>query len=121
MFTKKILVIDDEVGILEALAFMLADAGYAVKTATNASKIASLLEDRPDLILLDVLLSGEDGRKIAKRLKSQDTTRHIPIILISAHPSAEKTIRESGADDYLPKPFDIDVLLDKIRQHIRKN
>jgi DNA-binding response OmpR family regulator len=64
--------------------------------------------------LLDVLLSGKDGRTIARQLKSQEDTKHIPIIMFSAHPSAEQTAREAGADDFIAKPFEIDDLLEKI-------
>lgn len=119
---KKVLVIDDEMSILEALAFMLSDAGYSVKTATSSDKLRNIKDgELPDLILLDVLLSGEDGRDIARMLKSKNETKHIPIIMISAHPSAHMTIKECGADDFLPKPFDIDELLLKIKQHLSKN
>jgi CheY-like chemotaxis protein len=68
----------------------------------------------PDLILLDVLLSGKDGREIVKYLKRKAETKAIPVIMFSAHPSAEETARAAGADDFLAKPFDIEVLLDKI-------
>ena len=72
----------------------------------------------PDLILLDVLLSGKDGREIVKRLKSQEETRHIPVIMFSAHPSAEKTARAAGADDFVAKPFEMDEILAKIAKHV---
>lgn len=118
---KTVLIVDDENSILEALAFMLDDAGYAVETATNGEKLHQLGGKMPDLILLDVLLSGEDGRYLAKMLKSQKATKHIPIIMISAHPSAATTVRDYGADDFLAKPFDIDELLSKIKYHIGKS
>ncbi len=70
------------------------------------------------MILLDVLLSGKDGREIVKYLKSQDETRYIPVIMFSAHPSAEETARKAGADDFIAKPFDIDELLVKIAHYI---
>ena len=73
--------------------------------------------DLPDILLLDMLLSGKDGREITKQLKSQDSTKHIPIILFSAYPSVEEDARRSGADDFIAKPFDIDVLLAKIEQY----
>ena len=72
----------------------------------------------PDLILLDLLLSGKDGREIVKYLKSQEETRHIPVIMLSAHPSAEETARLAGADDFVAKPFDIVVLLTRIAQYL---
>jgi CheY-like chemotaxis protein len=64
-----------------------------------------------------MLLSGKDGLKITKQLKNQDSTKHIPIILFSAYPSAEDDARRAGANDFIAKPFDIDVLLAKIEQY----
>lgn len=117
---KKIFVVDDERSILEALEFMLIEEGYDVKTASKGNALLRLNGDLPDLILLDVLLSGEDGRDIARQLKKEENTKHIPIIMISAHPNAASTIRECGADDFLPKPFDIDDLLRIVEKHSRK-
>src|SRR5574339_150831 len=102
--TKKVFVVDDERSILEALEFMLLEEGYEVKTASKGAELFRLNGDLPDVILLDVLLSGEDGRDIAKKLKHQDKTKNIPIIMISAHPGAAETVRSCGADDFLPKP-----------------
>jgi len=117
---KSVLIIDDENSILEALAFMLNDAGYSVETSTNGERLHNLRSEMPDLILLDMFLSGENGRDLVKMLKSRKVTKHIPIIMISAHPSVATTVREYGADDFLAKPFDIDELLAKIKHHITK-
>ncbi|MCC6793074.1 MAG: response regulator, partial [Thermomicrobiales bacterium] len=68
----------------------------------------------PDLIVLDVLLSGRDGRAICRTLKSREETRHVPIVMISAHPDAERSVREVGADAFVAKPFSVDHLLDTI-------
>lgn len=114
---KKVYVVDDERGILEALEFMLQEEGYAVRTSSSGSALLRLDGDLPDLIVLDVLLSGEDGREIARKLKSQDKTKKIPIIMISAHPNAAFTVRDCGADDFLPKPFEIQELLDKVEKY----
>jgi DNA-binding response OmpR family regulator len=65
-----------------------------------------------------VLLSGRDGREIVKQLKSQEETKSIPVIMFSAHPSAEKTARGAGAEDFLAKPFDIDHLLAVIAKYL---
>jgi DNA-binding response OmpR family regulator len=112
---KQILVVDDEPDILEFLQVILEEEGYEVVT----SQKGEILEQRhngglPHLIVLDVLLSGKDGREIVKYLKSQEETKAVPIIIFSAHPSAEETARAAGADDFLAKPFDIEVLLAKI-------
>jgi DNA-binding response OmpR family regulator len=115
MSTKKILVVDDEPDILEFVQAILEDEGYTVATTSKGEYVETLHNGGlPNLILLDVLLSGKDGRTIARQLKSQEDTKHIPIIMFSAHPSAEQTAREAGADDFIAKPFEIDDLLEKI-------
>jgi DNA-binding response OmpR family regulator len=116
---KKILVVDDEPDILEFLQIILQDEGYTVTTTDKGEYVEKLHDGGlPDLILLDVLLSGKDGRDIVKHLKSQDETRHIPVIMFSAHPSAEETARACGAEDFVAKPFEIDVLLAKIASYL---
>lgn len=113
--SRRILVVDDEPDILEFLQVILEEEGYEVATSQKAEFLDQLHNGGlPHLILLDVLLSGKDGREIARVLKSQEETKAIPIIMLSAHPSAEETARAAGADDFLAKPFDIDVLLAKI-------
>jgi DNA-binding response OmpR family regulator len=112
---KKILVVDDEPDILEFLQIIFEDAGFLVVTTEKGDYLEKLNNGTlPDLVLLDMLLSGKDGREIVKHLKSQERTKHIPVIMFSAHPSAEKTALEAGADDFVEKPFDIDTLLEKI-------
>ena len=112
---KKILVVDDEPDILEFLRAILEDEGYTVATTDKGEYVEELHNGGlPHLILLDMLLSGKDGREIVKHLKRQDETRHIPVIMFSAHPSAEVAARTAGADDFLAKPFEIDDLLEKI-------
>jgi len=64
--------------------------------------------------VLDILLSGKDGRAICRKLKSQADTRHIPIVMISAHPDAEQSVTAVGADAFVAKPFAIDELLNTV-------
>lgn len=110
----RVLVVDDDPDILDAIRFTLEDEGYAV-TTTEKGEYAENLHDGngglPDLIILDVLLSGKDGRTICRHLKSRDDTRHIPIIMISAHPGAAESATGVGADAFLAKPWDIDELI----------
>ena len=116
---KKILVVDDEPDILEFLQVIMEEEGYTVATTTKGEYVEKLHHGGlPDLILLDVLLSGKDGREIVKRLKQQEETNHIPVIMFSAHPSAEETARVAGADDFVAKPFEIDVLLNKVARYL---
>jgi len=116
---KKILVVDDEPDILEFLQVIMEEEGYTVATTTKGEDVEKLHDGGlPDLILLDVLLSGKDGREIVKRLKQQEETHHIPVIMFSAHPSAEETARVAGADDFVAKPFAIDILLNKVARYL---
>lgn len=110
----QILAIDDDPDILDAIRFLLEDAGYDVTTAEKgeyAEALTTTGEALPDLIILDVLLSGKDGRLICKQLKAQEQTRHIPVLMISAHPGAERSVKEVGADAFVAKPFEIATLL----------
>lgn len=117
--SKRVLVVDDEPDILEFLQIILEEEGYEVVTSDKADYLEQLHNGGlPHLILVDVLLSGKDGREIVKYLKSQPETKQIPIIMFSAHPSAEGTARQAGADDFLAKPFNIDVLLEKIARFL---
>lgn len=116
---KKIFIVDDEPDILEFLQVILEEEGYMVVMAVKSDFLENLHNGGlPHLILLDMLLSGKDGREIVKHLKSQEETKHIPVIMFSAHPSAEETALSAGADDFLAKPFDIDVLLAKITRFL---
>jgi DNA-binding response OmpR family regulator len=112
-------VIDDELDILAFLRELLEQEDYTVVTIDKAEYGEKLHDGGlPDLILLDVLLSGKDGHEIVKRLKSQEETRHIPVIMFSAHPSAEETTRAAGADAFVAKPFEMDELLEKVAHYL---
>lgn len=116
---KKILVVDDEQDILEFLREILEEEGYNVVTTDDGVYVEKLqTHDLPDLILLDILLSGKDGRELVRYLKTQKETRNIPIIMISAHPTARESALASGADLFFAKPFDLTNLLDTIKQTI---
>lgn len=114
---KKVLVIDDDLAILDAITTLLEDEAYDVKAHSSAMHIIQKVSAyQPDVILLDVLLSGEDGRKVAQGLKQNQITKHIPIILLSAHTGMEKTIKNTISDAFIAKPFDIDYLLNQVKK-----
>lgn len=116
---KKILIIDDEPDILAFLMAMFEDADYMVVTTERGDYIEHLnTHNLPDVILLDMLLSGSDGREIARRLKSQGETEHIPIIMTSAHPDARQEALACGANDFLAKPFEMDELLSIVEKYV---
>jgi DNA-binding response OmpR family regulator len=112
---KRILVVDDDADILEVLKIILDSAGYSTASAAKGSDVYKKVKSfKPDLILLDVLLSGEDGRVICRNLKKGSGTKHIPVIMLSAHPEASRTINSYKADGFIEKPFDVDPFLDRI-------
>jgi DNA-binding response OmpR family regulator len=114
---KKILVIDDDKDILEALQLILEGEGYYVQTATKEFEALSQLSSFvPDLVILDVLLSGEDGRVVCEKIKNNTNYSHIPVLMMSAHLTAKDSSYNMGADSFLAKPFDIAELLQKINQ-----
>jgi DNA-binding response OmpR family regulator len=115
---KTILIADDDPGIVDALAQFLEEVGYAVRTTVDATTIGRLADGPPDLILLDIRMSGRDGSEICKRLKSADATRAIPIIIFSASKDTERIAREAGADDFIAKPFDMYQLIEKIERYV---
>jgi CheY-like chemotaxis protein len=115
---KKVLVVDDDPGIIYAMRLLLEEEGYAVTLLDRGEEVEKVLATNPpDIILLDMLLSGKDGRAITRQLKSQEQTRHIPIIMFSAHPSLSKEAPAAGADDFMTKPFKIEVLLEKLARY----
>ncbi|RQP12908.1 MAG: response regulator [Chryseobacterium sp.] len=119
MNSKKILVIDDDSAILDSLELMLDFEGYEVcvhECGADGLKTAEM--DKPDLILLDMWLSGEDGRDICRTFKLQEHTRNTPVIMMSASRGLENTAIEAGADAFVAKPFEMDMIVQKVREYV---
>ncbi|MDQ6904201.1 MAG: response regulator, partial [Bacteroidota bacterium] len=113
---NKILIVDDSVDLLEPVKFYLELPNYGVKTLANAVAIeAEIQKYNPDVLILDMLLRGEDGREICKNLRKNSETRYLPILLFSASPWMSTTSKTNLCDDYLEKPFDLKILLMKIK------
>ena len=121
---EKILVVDDEEDILELIRHNLAREGYRIVcAATGESAITKSNTEKPDLIVLDLMLPGIDGLQVARRLKDDVRTRHIPIIMLTAKGEEADIVTglELGADDYVTKPFSPRVLIARIRAVIRRH
>lgn len=116
--TKKIMIADDDPGIVDAVEMILDFEGYEVSSTVNGTTVLTMESEFPDLLLLDIWMSGSDGRDICRELKSKAETKNIPIIMISASRDIEKSAYDAGADDFLAKPFEINDLLGKIRKHL---
>lgn len=116
---SKILVVDDDVDILSVMEILLSMKGFEVQVTSKGENTFPKIESfKPDLILLDVLISGYDGRVICKQLKSNKETSHIPVIMFSAHPGAAATIADYGANDFIAKPFDVNNLMKKVNAQL---
>jgi two-component system phosphate regulon response regulator PhoB len=118
-----ILVVEDEPAIQELIAINLARAGYEVLRASNVSQAEALAgEVLPDVILLDWMLPGETGLSFARRLRSQERTKDIPIILLTARADEQDKLAglEGGADDYITKPFSPRELMARIKAVMRR-
>jgi len=118
-----ILVVDDETSIREMLVISLESAGYNVLQAENAKNAHSLVLDKhPDLILLDWMMPVTTGLELLRRLKRDEMTDHIPVIMLTAKAEESSKISglDSGADDYIAKPFSPRELLSRIKAILRR-
>jgi DNA-binding response OmpR family regulator len=117
---KKILVVDDDSAILEMLDEVLSYYGYEVSTLSRADRVFDRIQDyHPDLILMDIMLAGMDGRTICRAIKSVEGANEIPIILISASESGSTCMNKEGSpDDFVQKPFDVSFLISKIEHQL---
>lgn len=118
---KTILVIDDHSALRYILSFDLQKAGYKTYTAGNGEKgILVAIEEKPDLILLDVSMPGINGFETCRRLKEKEETKNIPIIMVTAKSQEKDLIEgvESGATFYMIKPFKFQDLLERVKEVI---
>lgn len=113
------MIADDDAGIVDFISILLEFEGYKVIATLNGASVLDLKHDLPDLLLLDIWMSGVDGRDICKELKRREETRNMPVVMISASKDIEQSAIDSGADDFLAKPFELDELLRKIKKNMR--
>jgi DNA-binding response OmpR family regulator len=123
MGKNKILVVDDEVDLVETLRFPLEMEGYDVLVSYNGEDaLNTARKENPDLILLDLMLPKLDGYKVCRLLKFDERYKHIPILMLTAKTQQKDKLlgQETGADEYITKPFEIDELMKKIKAYLNK-
>jgi two-component system alkaline phosphatase synthesis response regulator PhoP len=123
MKTKKILLVDDEVDLVETVRFPLEMEGYQILVSHNGEDaLNQARKEKPDLILLDLMLPKLDGYKVCRLLKFDERYKHIPIIMLTAKVQERDKFlgKETGADEYITKPFDIEFLVKKVKAYLKK-
>lgn len=121
--SRKILIVEDEAPIREMLSFVMEQHGYqTIEAGDYQVALEKIVEPFPDMILLDWMLPGGSGIQLAKKLKSDDFTRGIPIIMLTARGEEEDKVKglEVGADDYITKPFSPKELMARMRAVFRR-
>ncbi|TMG98908.1 MAG: response regulator [Betaproteobacteria bacterium] len=116
---KRILIADDEPNIVTSLEFLMEQAGYETKVATNGQEALDLAASfRPDLVLLDIMFPAKSGYEVCQRLKGEPATRSIKVVIVSAKGRDVEVAKalELGADAYIAKPFSTRELVAKVRE-----
>ena len=123
MEKKRILIVDDEQDLCEILQFNLESAGYKTDVAYSAEETISKDIGHYDLLLLDVMMPGLSGFELARQLKGDEHTAHIPIIFITAKDAEDDTLQgfHLGADDYVTKPFSVREVVARVNAVLKRN
>ena len=123
MGPKKILIVDDEVDLVETVRFPLEMEGFDVLVSYNGEDaLSQARKEKPDLIILDLMLPKLDGYKVCRLLKFDERYKHIPILMLTAKTQEKDKIlgKETGADEYITKPFEMDYLMEKVKSYLNK-
>lgn len=116
---KRIHVVEDDEDIRFIIDFILKDANFEVELSATASHFREAIKtSKPDLFLLDIMLPDGDGRDICQSLKNDPDTKHIPVIMMSAHATESGILETYCADSFIRKPFDIDQFLGQINSYL---
>lgn len=107
MLTGGVLIVDDDLDTVQLVGMALEEEGYRVRAAAGAGALRLAREERPDVILLDLMIPGMDGAEVSRRLRADPRTARAPIVLLSAHNDALAVAATLPVDDVLSKPFTI--------------
>jgi DNA-binding response OmpR family regulator len=118
--SKKILIVDDNSLMIEVMTYILINCGYEVFATTSGSNVFEHIKtDHPDLVILDAILPGINGKEICQLIKLNKTTQNLPVIICSGDESTDESLKQRGAPDaVLHKPFDINCLIKKVEYQL---
>ena len=123
MAYEMVLIVEDERDILNLISFNLRKAGYRTRGVTTGEEgMTALIEEPPDLVILDLMLPGMDGFEVCKKMKENDKLKEIPVIMLTAKTEDADIVSglEAGADDYITKPFSPKVVVARVRTVLRR-
>ncbi|PLX77456.1 MAG: two-component system response regulator [Desulfuromonas sp.] len=118
---KKVLIVEDEETLLSLESILLSSKGYEVKGVMDGpSALEAVVNTKPDLVLLDIMLPGIDGYEVCRQIKANEATRHIPVVMLSAKKSKEDLVKgeQAGADWYITKPFKSAMVIETIQRFL---
>jgi CheY-like chemotaxis protein len=119
--SAQVLVLDDSPAIVDSIEMMMEFEGLTISKFYKGSDMLNALnsQPKPDLILMDMWLSGEDGRDICRTIRADENLRDIPVLIMSASRGLEQSALDAGANDFIAKPFDMGDMIARIRTYIK--
>lgn len=112
----KVFLLEDDEAIADIVVYLLLDAGYEVSASPTIAAFQNLLKNSlPDLFILDMMLPDGNGVDVCRKLKEMPDTHHIPVLMMSAQVNGHTLAKTVSVDDFISKPFDIDLLLQKVK------
>jgi len=118
----KILICDDDEGILDLVDLVLGGEGFDTIAEINSLNVTGVIErEKPDLVLLDLWMPVLSGDQLLRTLRSNPQTKHLPVLVISASSDGKSIAMNAGATDFIPKPFDLDSLVNKVKRLLPAN
>ena len=117
----KVLVVDDSPAIVDSIEMMLDFEGFEIEKFYKGSDMLKTLtpDSKPNVILMDMWLSGEDGRDICKEIKADENLKDIPVLIMSASRGLEQSALDAGADAFIAKPFDLGDMVDRLKTYAK--
>ncbi|KAA0129002.1 response regulator [Chryseobacterium sp. SN22] len=121
--STQILVLDDSPAIVDSIEMMMELEGLSVAKFYKGSDMLNALnsQPKPDVILMDMWLSGEDGRDICRTIRADENLCNIPVLIMSASRGLEQSALDAGANDFIAKPFDMGDMITRVRTYIKEN
>jgi len=114
---KKIIIVDDDPAIQDSASLIFSDTDYKVTVCSNGNNILAGNFELPDIFIIDKQLPGVDGLEICKHLKTQEATRNIPVIIMSASPAISEFSKVAGAEDFIEKPYSVKQMRGLVAKH----